>query len=169
MKIISSKLHNDIENGSEASGSRQAATSDGGDIEMGAGAGEVSAPPFMRSATFTGPRPGCNFKAGDSGVGYYADGPADAPAGAPARVAAPAAPAHRGAGNGNQLGHPLEIVVETFETTPPGTDLVFCGICLESKQPDATHAFSGCGHAFCRTCLQAYAAGAIAASHSHVG
>ena len=33
-----------------------------------------------------GPRPGCVFKAGDSGVGYYAD----APSGAPAQTAAPA-------------------------------------------------------------------------------
>lgn len=40
---------------------------------------------------------------------------------------------------------------------------VFCGICLDSKQPDDIYSFSGCGHAFCRECLQAYASGAIAA------
>lgn len=56
-----------------------------------------------------------------------------------------------------------EIVVER-----PHISLVdqraFCGIWQESQQPAAMLAISGCGHAFCRTCIQNYAEGLVAAN-----
>ena len=55
------------------------------------------------------------------------------------------------------VAHPLQVA----HPLPQPEALTVCTICFEAQSAAVMHNLAGCGHSFCRPCLQTYATVAI--------